>query len=70
MDPNEPIGAPDGGSNSQDAGAVSRRHPLFGWLKGSVQLAAGVDLTEPADPEWADRLDQEYGPTIVNDDTI
>jgi hypothetical protein len=34
------------------------RHPLFGWMKGSVSIPAGVDLTEPADPEWADRLDK------------
>jgi hypothetical protein len=41
--------------------AVSKRHPLIGWLKGTVQIAPGVDLTEPADPEWADRLDRLYG---------
>jgi hypothetical protein len=29
-----------------------RRHPLFGWLKGTVTIAPGVDLTEPADPDW------------------
>ncbi len=29
-------------------------HPLIGWLKGTVQVASGVDLTEPADPEWGD----------------
>lgn len=33
-------------------GAPSARHPLIGWLKGTVQIAPGVDLTEPADPEW------------------
>jgi len=27
-------------------------HPLFGALKGMVRVAPGVDLTEPADPEW------------------
>ena len=31
-----------------------RRHPLFGWLKGTVTIAPGVDLTEPADPDWGD----------------
>jgi hypothetical protein len=32
--------------------AVSPRHPLFGAMKGTVWIAPGVDLTEPADPEW------------------
>jgi YD repeat-containing protein len=27
-------------------------HPFFGWMKGTVHVPAGVDLTEPADPEW------------------
>ena len=27
-------------------------HPIFGALKGQVRVAPGVDLTEPADPEW------------------
>jgi hypothetical protein len=36
------------------------RHPLFGWMKGTVQIAPGVDLTQPADPEWAQRIDDEY----------
>jgi hypothetical protein len=30
----------------------SERHPIFGALKGSTFIAPGVDLTEPADPEW------------------
>jgi hypothetical protein len=38
--------------------AVSKRHPLFGALKGLIRVAPGVDLTEPADPEWADSLDK------------
>ena len=32
-----------------------RRHPLFGAMKGSVQVAEGYDLTEPADPDWGKR---------------
>lgn len=28
------------------------RHPLFGALKGLIRIAPGVDLTEPADPDW------------------
>ena len=33
----------------------SKRHPLIGWMKGTVHIAPGVDLTEPADPEWGKR---------------
>ena len=29
-----------------------KRHPLFGALKGSTFIPPGVDLTEPADPDW------------------
>jgi hypothetical protein len=32
--------------------AVGQRHPLFGALKGTVRIAPGTDLTEPADPDW------------------
>lgn len=37
-------------------------HPLWGYMKGLVRVMPGVDLTQPADPEWAARLDAEYGP--------
>ena len=30
------------------------RHPIFGALKDVTWIAPGIDLTEPADPEWAD----------------
>src|SRR5262249_16410955 len=29
-----------------------RRHPRSGALKGLVRIPPGIDLTEPADPEW------------------
>jgi hypothetical protein len=32
--------------------AVSKRHPMFGALKGLVRIAPGTDLTAPADPGW------------------
>src|SRR4051794_7510957 len=35
-----------------------RRHPLFGALAGLVTVEPGVDLSEPADPGWADRIEQ------------
>lgn len=31
-----------------------RRHPLFGRMKGMITILPGTDLTEPADPNWAD----------------
>ncbi len=39
-------------------GRTSSAEPtLFGWLRGTV-VSTG-DLTEPADPEWAKRIDDE-----------
>ena len=37
-------------------------HPLYGLGKGLIRVMPGTDLTQPADPEWADRLEAEYGP--------
>ena len=37
-------------------------HPAYGFMQGLVRIMPGTDLTQPADPEWADRLDAEYGP--------
>lgn len=34
---------------------TSKHHPLIGWMKGTVTIAPGVDLTQPADPEWGER---------------
>jgi hypothetical protein len=45
---------------SRNAGAQSvgvtteGRHPLIGWMKGTLTIAEGVDLTQPADPEWGE----------------
>ena len=35
----------------------SVRHPLFGFMKGTIEIAEDVDLTEPADPTWGLDLD-------------
>lgn len=32
----------------------SGRHPLIGWMRGTLTVADGVDLTQPADPEWGE----------------
>jgi hypothetical protein len=44
------------GSRGPQPNRVSERgeHPLFGALKGLIVFVPGVDLTEPADPEWGD----------------
>jgi hypothetical protein len=38
--------------------AAPARHPFIGCLKGTVHIPPGVDLTEPADPDWADSLEK------------
>jgi hypothetical protein len=38
---------------------ADERHPLFGALKDLTRVPPGVDLIEPADPEWADLLDAD-----------
>lgn len=37
-----------------------RRHPLFGCMKGTIAIAPGVDLTEPASPEWPEIIEEKY----------
>ncbi len=36
-------------------------HPAYGAMKGLIRIMPGTDLTQPADPEWADRLDAQHG---------
>ena len=36
-----------------------KRHPIFGWMKGSLTVAEGVDLTEPACPEWPELIEEK-----------
>lgn len=31
-----------------------KKHPLIGALKGTIWIAPGTDLTEPADREWGE----------------
>jgi hypothetical protein len=37
-------------------------HPAYGAMQGLIRIMPGTDLTQPADPEWAARLDAEFGP--------
>jgi hypothetical protein len=39
---------------AEDGSEQPRRHRLFGWMEGTVTIKPGTDLTEPADPDWAD----------------
>ena len=45
------------GSGVKEQNARAQPHPLIGALRGTVTIAPGTDLTQPADPEWVDRLD-------------
>jgi len=36
-------------------------HPAYGAMQGLIRIMPGTDLTQPSDPQWADRLDAEYG---------
>jgi hypothetical protein len=38
----------------------TKRHPLFGALKGSTFIPPGVDLTEPTDPDWAELIERRW----------
>jgi hypothetical protein len=57
-----------GPEKTAEAGAHApkkgERHPAFGALKGLIRIPPGVDLTEPAYPEWADLIDKKYGPEV------
>jgi len=33
-----------------------RRHPLFGCLEGVLTIPEDLDLTQPADPEWGEKV--------------
>jgi hypothetical protein len=55
---NAPMAVPDAATGEKKP----RRHPLFGWMKGTFTIEPGYDLTQPAMPEWADLIDEKYGP--------
>ena len=58
--------APQPGGFTEEAPAALQKeagaHPIFGALKDVTWIAPGTDLTEPADPEWAERVeDRDWG---------
>jgi hypothetical protein len=50
--PAGPSGAPPSRQGGGDSGVASGRHPIFGSMKGTLTILPGVDLSEPADPDW------------------
>ena len=49
---------------------AGRHHPAYGCLEGTVQVAPGVDLTQPADPDWGDYVLGEIGDGATKDNTV
>ncbi|MCE7028184.1 DUF7662 domain-containing protein [Jiella avicenniae] len=45
-------------AENADAGAAPGRDRIFGCMSGTLTLLDGVDLTEPADAEWAGAYDE------------
>ena len=49
----------DGGSGDGVPTLAKKEHPIFGFMKGTVTIPPGVDLTEPADPDWGKVYDDD-----------
>jgi hypothetical protein len=54
IEPQEPGRSSADTVGKAERAAVSKRHPMFGALKGLVRIAPGTDLTDPAYPDWSD----------------
>jgi hypothetical protein len=50
--------------SERQSGGEKPFHPLYGAMAGLIRTMPGTDLTQPADPDWADRLDAENGPEL------
>lgn len=46
------------------------KSPLFGSMKGTTIVMPGIDLTEPADPDWGRVYDDEYDPQQIAVDQV
>lgn len=54
------------GITAEPAKSVShKRHPLFGSMKGTSIIMRDVDLTQPADPDWAKVYDDDYDHGVI-----
>ena len=52
---------PDMADEAAQSASEKPFHPAYGAMKGLIRIMPGTDLTQPADPQWADRLDAQYG---------
>ena len=60
--PRKGMSEPQRGFKAETGTPQPRRHPIFGAMKGWFVIEPGYDLTQPAMPEWAEMLDEKYGP--------
>src|ERR1700730_16492948 len=51
--PRAPARSSSATENEVKRAAISKRHPMYGALKGLMRIAPGTDLTDPADPDWS-----------------
>ena len=58
--PREPEGAQVLVTPAQTDSKGRKLSPLFGALRGTTVVMPGVDLTEPADPDWGGVYDEDY----------
>ncbi|MBB4569189.1 hypothetical protein [Rhizobium leucaenae] len=52
------MSSPDIGAGGP-ADGNQKAHPIFGCMKGTMTIAADLDLTVPIDVEWSDKLYNE-----------
>lgn len=50
---------PASSDSSPDGVSDRKRHPIFGCMKGTITISPGVDITQPADPEWGKVYEDE-----------
>jgi hypothetical protein len=56
--PDEKDETPHSDQHAAEIGAA-KRPAMFGWTKGGMVVAEGVDLTEPACPEWPELIEEK-----------